>query len=114
MPICPRCQNQVKATDLKCPRCRLELKAYGHPGIELHRAIGDEVLCKSCAYHEDDSCTRPRRPYAKDCTLYQSVNAVEEAIAYAPKTSFLKTLWQRYSTWMILLVIFGICLLYVL
>lgn len=111
MPICPRCQNPVKAADLTCPRCRLELKAHGHPGIELHQAIGDEVLCKECTYHADDSCTLPQRPYAQTCTLYVSVNAVEEAIAYTPQSSFLQTLWQRHRVWVILGLILGFSLL---
>lgn len=111
MPICPRCQNHIKTTDLTCPRCRLELKAHGHPGIELHRATGEEVLCQSCAYQEDDSCTLPQRPHAKACTLYQSVNAVEEVIEYKPQSSPLKLLWQRHRVWLILLAIFGISLL---
>ncbi|MEO0986588.1 MAG: hypothetical protein AAFY20_13680 [Cyanobacteria bacterium J06639_14] len=112
MPICPRCQYQAEAADLVCPRCRLELKAHGHPGIELHRAVGEEILCKSCTYQEDDSCTLPQRPYAKACTLYNSVNAVEEVIEYKPQSSPLKTLWQRHRVWIILLAIFCICLLY--
>ena len=111
MPTCPRCQYKVKATDLICPRCRLELKAHGHPGIELHQAVGEEVLCKSCTYQEDDSCTLPQRPYAKACTLYHSMNAVEEVIEYQPQSSFLRILWQRYRIGIILLAIFGISLL---
>ncbi len=40
--------------------------------MTLHRAKGDEYLCNTCTYHIDDSCTYPKRPYAKDCTLYQN------------------------------------------
>ncbi len=52
----------------------MPLKAYGHPGIPLHRATGEEYLCQSCTYHADDSCTFPQRPYAKECTLYQNIS----------------------------------------
>ena len=111
MPICPRCQNQIKTTDLKCPRCSLELKAHGHPGIELHRAVGEAVLCTSCAYQEDDSCTLPQRPHAKACTLYQSTDTIDEVIEYKPQSSLFRMVWQRYRVWLVLLAIFGISLL---
>jgi hypothetical protein len=52
----------------------MPLKAYGHPGIPLHRATGEEYLCQSCTYHADDTCTFPQRPYAKECTLYQDIS----------------------------------------
>lgn len=70
MPCCPKCHQLVDTQATSCPHCRNILKAYGHPGITLHRASGDESLCNSCTYHEDDSCTFPKRPYAKECTLY--------------------------------------------
>ena len=50
------------------------LKAYGHPGITLHRAVGDIPLCDSCTYHADDSCNFPQRPLAQECTLYDDMN----------------------------------------
>lgn len=50
------------------------LKAYGHPGITLHRAVGDLPLCDSCTYHADDSCNFPQRPFAQECTLYDDMN----------------------------------------
>jgi ribosomal protein S27E len=74
MPQCYRCNTSVKSTDVKCPNCRAELKAFGHAGIDLHRATGTESLCLSCAYHADDSCDYAKRPNAKDCTLYRNVN----------------------------------------
>ncbi|PSO77158.1 MAG: zinc ribbon domain-containing protein [Cyanobacteria bacterium QS_4_48_99] len=72
MPQCHRCQQFVDAQAVSCPRCKAPLKAYGHPGIPLHQATGDEFLCDSCLYHEDDTCTLPQRPYAKTCTLYEN------------------------------------------
>lgn len=70
MPTCPKCHQLIKAEATTCPYCRCELKAYGHPGIPLHRATGEEYLCDTCTYHEDDTCTFAKRPYAKECTLY--------------------------------------------
>lgn len=41
--------------------------------MKLFRATEGEPLCANCAYHADDSCNFPKRPYALDCTLYQDV-----------------------------------------
>lgn len=115
MPICPRCENQVKPTDLACSRCGLQLKAHGHPSIELHQSGAGEVLCKTCAYDADDSCTFPQRPDAKTCTLYQSITAEAERekgeLQSPSATPSLRIFWQRYKVWLILLAIFGISLL---
>jgi hypothetical protein len=46
------------------------LKAFGHPGIPLYRATGEEFLCSTCTYHADDTCNFPQRPDARECTLY--------------------------------------------
>ncbi|BAY11978.1 zinc ribbon domain-containing protein [Calothrix sp. NIES-2098] len=70
---CPRCHQAVDSQAITCPYCRTTLKAFGHPGIPLHRASKDEYLCDSCTYHADDTCNFPQRPYAKDCTLYQNI-----------------------------------------
>ena len=67
---CPRCDRSVSSKAVTCPHCGTVLKAFGHPGITLHRAVGDTPLCDSCTYHADDTCTFPQRPYAKECTLY--------------------------------------------
>lgn len=73
MPNCPRCHQQVDAQAVSCPYCRAQLKAFGHPGIPLHQAAGNEYLCQSCTYDADDTCTYPQRPYAKECTLYHNI-----------------------------------------
>ncbi|EAW38921.1 hypothetical protein [Lyngbya sp. PCC 8106] len=70
MPECPRCHQPVDSQALACPHCKFQLKAFGHPGIPLHRATQETYLCSSCLYHEDDTCNFPQRPYAKECTLY--------------------------------------------
>jgi hypothetical protein len=70
---CPHCHQLVDSQAISCPYCRTTLKAYGHPGIPLHRATGDGYLCDTCTYHADDTCNFPQRPYAKDCTLYQNI-----------------------------------------
>lgn len=71
---CPRCHQIVESQAITCPHCRITLKAFGHPGIPLHRATGDEYLCDRCTYHADDTCNFPQRPYAKECTLYQNID----------------------------------------
>ncbi|MCS6815338.1 MAG: zinc ribbon domain-containing protein [Cyanobacteria bacterium] len=75
MVTCPYCQQPVEPKALSCPYCRTELKAYGHPGMPLHRALDDSYLCHSCSYHADDSCTYPQRPFAKTCMLYTARTA---------------------------------------
>jgi Double zinc ribbon len=75
MPDCPRCRQPVDTKAIACPYCRTTLKAHGHPGIPLYRSPGIEPLCKTCVYDADDSCTFPKRPDARECTLYQDVAA---------------------------------------
>ena len=103
MPNCPRCHQLVKSQAIICPHCQMELKAYGHPGITLHRATGDVPLCDSCIYHEDDTCTFPKRPYAKECTLYQD-RAVKDLYQKPQQNSSLSLrLWlQRNLIWLVL------------
>lgn len=103
MPECPRCHQPVDAQAVKCPHCRMVLKAYGHPGVPLHRATGDVPLCDSCTYDEDDTCTLPQRPYAKDCTLYQDRSQKFLAVKPQLGTSQTIRLWfQRNLTWLVL------------
>lgn len=71
---CPRCHQSVDTQAVTCPYCRTPLKAYGHPGIPLHRATGSASLCESCTYNADDTCTLPQRPLARECTLYQDIS----------------------------------------
>ncbi len=71
MPTCPKCQQLVDPQAVECPYCKEKLKAFGHPGIPLYRSQDTEYLCSTCIYHEDDSCTFPQRPYARECTLYR-------------------------------------------
>jgi hypothetical protein len=75
------------------------LKAYGHPGITLHRAIGDASLCETCTYHADDSCTFPQRPHAQECTLYNDINQqpLESKPTYAPRRNVLQTISVWYQ-----------------
>ncbi len=74
MSDCPRCHRPVQPRAIACPYCKTPLKAYGHPGIPLHRASGDAVLCDRCTYHDDDTCTFPQRPDAKECTLFHDLD----------------------------------------
>jgi Double zinc ribbon len=107
MPDCPRCRQPVDAQAIACPYCRTSLKAYGHPGITLHRAIGDDYLCSTCLYHADDTCDFPQRPYAKDCTLYH--DQTQPVIPNKPQVkssytlqSTLQSWMRRYGVWMVL------------
>ena len=94
---CPRCHQSISSKALTCPHCGTILKAYGHPGITLHRAMGDAPLCESCTYHADDTCTFPQRPYAKECTLYDDISQakLETKQIYVPRHSLLQAakLW---------------------
>jgi hypothetical protein len=107
MPQCFRCGSVIKSTDVKCKNCRAELKAFGHAGIELHRATGDTALCDTCTYHADDSCDYDKRPFAKDCTLYRNVN---QEIVEIQRPGARKPTNQR-QMFIIIAVIVGILLL---
>jgi uncharacterized membrane protein YvbJ len=107
MPQCFRCGSTTQSTDVKCKNCRAELKAFGHAGIELHRATGDTALCETCSYHADDSCDYAKRPFAQDCTLYRDVN---QAVAAIQRPGARKPTEQR-QMFIILAVIFVILLL---
>lgn len=86
---CPKCDQSISNKAITCPRCGTTLKAYGHPGITLHRATGDTSLCDSCTYHADDTCTFPQRPYAQECTLYHDISQplVDPNADYATRRS---------------------------
>ncbi len=104
---CPRCRQTVNSQAVNCPYCRTQLKAYGHPGIPLHRAAKGEYLCKSCTYEADDSCNFPQRPYATECTLYE--NLAERQLERPAKSE------NNFSNWVKrnqpLLLILGLLLI---
>lgn len=112
---CPRCQQLVDSQALSCPYCRTTLKAYGHPGIPLHRATGNQYLCDSCTYHADDTCNFPQRPYAKDCTLYenfeQSKLKLEQQSNNNSFGTTVKSWVNRNQALLLLLSLLFICLL---
>lgn len=107
MPNCPRCHQFVDKQAVACPYCKTPLKAYGHPGITLHRSTGDTPLCESCTYHADDSCTFPQRPHAKECTLYTDISKpqLETGPIYAPRRNLLQALgfWCQRNPWLVIL-----------
>ncbi|MGB5896962.1 MAG: zinc ribbon domain-containing protein [Geitlerinemataceae cyanobacterium] len=111
MQNCPRCHQPVDDRAVTCPSCRIALKAYGHPGIPLHRATGEDYLCQSCIYDADDTCTFPKRPYAQDCTLYHNVDEpiLDTAPTYKPTPWF-----KRNPVWLIFLGLLAISFLLVL
>lgn len=80
MPQCPQCHQPIDSQAVICPHCRTPLKAYGHPGITLHRSPTGTYLCETCTYHADDSCTYPQRPYAQECTLYDDLEARQQEV----------------------------------
>ncbi|MBH8572279.1 zinc ribbon domain-containing protein [Nostocaceae cyanobacterium CENA369] len=112
---CPRCQQPVDSQAISCPFCRTTLKAYGHPGIPLHRAKGKEYLCDSCTYHADNSCNFPQRPYAKDCTLYENLEQSKLEREKQPYSSNfginVKSWVNRNQTWLLLLGLLFVCFL---
>ncbi|MGQ4648585.1 zinc ribbon domain-containing protein [Lyngbya aestuarii] len=97
MPNCPKCHQPIGSQMVTCSHCGTVLKAYGHPGITLHRAREDQPLCESCTYHADDTCTFPQRPYAQECTLYNDISQAQVEIdqIYVPRSLPLQTvrLW---------------------
>jgi predicted amidophosphoribosyltransferase len=103
MPDCPRCRQPVDAQAIACPYCSNPLKAYGHPGITLHQAVGGEYLCQTCLYHVDDTCNFPQRPYAQNCTLYydQSHPLVTEKPKLQSSRSF-QAWFRRNGMWVVL------------
>ncbi len=112
---CPRCHQLVDNQAITCPYCRTTLKAYGHPGIPLHRATGDEYLCESCTYHADNTCNFPQRPYAKDCTLYDNLDKSRLNLESQHYTSNLgatvKTWMKRNQALLLILGLLCVCLL---
>jgi len=113
MSDCPRCHQYINPQAVSCLHCGLVLKAYGHPGIPLHRATGAEPLCHSCTYHADDTCNFPQRPSARDCTLYQDLS--EPIVDYHINSNIfsrqaIKFWIGRNMTWLVLLglVIFSL------
>lgn len=115
MPNCPRCHQAVDTQAVNCPYCRTPLKAFGHPGIPLHRATSEEPLCKSCTYHLDDSCTYPQRPYAIECTLYQNIAQKQLEQEQRRRNSSLAATLQnwvkRNQFWLLILGLLSICFL---
>ncbi|OLP18929.1 hypothetical protein BST81_08430 [Leptolyngbya sp. 'hensonii'] len=112
MAECPYCHQRVDTQAVVCPSCRKPLKAYGHPGIPLHRAQGDASLCQTCAYHADDTCTFPQRPLARDCTLYVDVNQPQpQPPVYRLSPTQAAIGWiQRHLVWVVLVALIGLSL----
>ncbi|AKG21689.1 zinc ribbon domain-containing protein [Calothrix sp. 336/3] len=115
---CPRCHQPINPQAINCPHCGYTLKAYGHPGIPLHRATGDDYLCSSCTYEKDDSCNFPQRPLAKECILYQ--NEAESQLELQQQqlnnsfASKLKNWVNRNQSFLLIVTLLFVCLLIVL
>ncbi|MEJ1929671.1 zinc ribbon domain-containing protein [Nostoc sp. NIES-2111] len=116
--FCPQCHQQVESQAITCPNCRTTLKAYGHPGITLHRAAKGTYLCDTCTYHADDTCTFPQRPDAKDCTLYQDISErnaqIEEQKSSNNFEVSIKSWIKRNQALILVLGLLVICLLFVM
>ncbi|MCP2730175.1 zinc ribbon domain-containing protein [Limnofasciculus baicalensis] len=116
MQNCPHCHQSINSKAVKCPYCGTVLKAYGHPGITLHRASKDNFLCETCTYHADDTCNFPQRPHAKECTLYQDISQpqLDRNPIYIPRSSLLQSIkfWcQRNPALIGLFVLIAVSLL---
>ncbi|MDB9313374.1 zinc ribbon domain-containing protein [Spirulina sp. CS-785/01] len=113
MPTCPRCEQLITQDAIQCPHCKVQLKAFGHPGIPLHQATGEDYLCATCLYDADDSCTYPQRPYAKTCTLYHHVDdPLEEEFQYQVSPTRQVRYWMsRNRGWLLILGLFLVCVL---
>lgn len=107
MAHCPHCHQLIDTQAISCPYCRTPLKAYGHTGIPLHRATGNQYLCHSCTYDADDTCNFPQRPYAKECTLYQDIAQSKIRAEQISKNSSpaiaIKNWLRRYQFWLLIL-----------
>ena len=115
MPTCPKCQQLVDSQAIDCPHCQTQLKAYGHPGIPLYQATQTEFLCDRCLYHEDDTCSYDKRPYAKTCTLYHDKSQpliMEDTIKLTPANplNLIKRWCYRYRGLLLILGLIGISL----
>lgn len=110
MPNCPHCHQSIDAQAVKCPYCRTPLKAYGHPGIPLHRASDKEYLCQTCTYHADDTCTFPQRPYARECTLYQDMSQSQLDVDQRRDSSFISNVRTWVKRHQVLLILLGLLL----
>jgi hypothetical protein len=106
MPECPKCRRFIResvyAQILECPTCKLPLKAHGHPLIPLHYAQGEAPLCQTCLYESDNTCNLPKRPDARQCTLYQNLDDYDYAKRRQQQLTVsqqLKSFYQRYSLW---------------
>jgi hypothetical protein len=111
---CPNCHQIVDSQAITCPHCRTQLKAFGHPGIPLHRAKRNEYLCQTCTYDADDSCTYPQRPYARECTLYENLAERQQDLQRQQQPSFSLKAWvQRHQGLLLLFLLLLICILIV-
>jgi hypothetical protein len=113
MPNCTRCQQPVKPDALVCPHCQTALKAFGHPGIPLHRAQPGTSLCATCTYHADNSCDYPQRPNARECTLYRDKNQPISAPVVRNQSlqPFTAPWWRANQAWLALVAILLLCFL---
>jgi uncharacterized Zn-finger protein len=104
--LCPRCHQSIDSQAVTCPYCHTALKAFGHPGIPLHRAEGKSFLCPSCSYDADDTCNFPQRPYAQECTLYQNLNKPNLSSKPQPNNfSWQLKSWVRRHQGLLLLIV---------
>ncbi len=112
MSNCPRCHQPVDPQAIECPYCRTPLKAYGHPGMTLHRSDAGNYLCKTCVYDADDTCTYPQRPYATECLLYTDINQPSTITPPPLSQRTQLRLWlRRNGVWVLLAVLVGVSLL---
>jgi hypothetical protein len=104
MYTCPKCSQPVKPTEVTCPHCWTQLKAFGHQGIDLHHVKpGQDSLCTTCTYHADNSCNYPKRPLAKECTLYQDMqirNPSARRVSPVPASHPSKTPAPSIADWL--------------
>lgn len=112
MITCPYCQQAVDDQAITCPHCRCLLKAHGHPGIPLHRAVGEDFLCPTCLYDADDTCTFPQRPQARTCTMYR--NQAQAAAAQEQlriRTRYRLSRPRRLGVWLAMAGLISLALL---
>lgn len=65
------------------------------------------MLCETCTYDADDSCTFPQRPHARECTLYHNrLQSPPLTVEYRPGLASSVTAWiKRHTLWVGLLIL---------
>ncbi len=83
---CSRCSTLYPAQATHCPTCG---KTSDYFGVPIIKATNAEVLCTTCIYHAEETCTLPNYPRATQCTLYRDQRQPQAMpLKYRPRQSW--------------------------